>query len=143
VLAADPLDVSASDATRWEVAPEEERLFWRLVYLLETERDDSARFRELAGRIVTSLARTGSADVTHELLPVLLDQPRFCAILARHRQGIISRTGFLSVIAECGYPEHMKLWLRHASPHALGRLCERLLAGRYDEVAASFGERPA
>jgi hypothetical protein len=56
---------------------------------------------------------------------------------------VISRTGFLSVVAESGYPEHVKLWLQHAPPSALERLRERLEAGRYDEVAAAFGAPPA
>jgi hypothetical protein len=45
------------------------------------------------------------------------------------------------VIAESGYPPHLKLWLEHAPAHPLARLCERLSAGEYDAVAASI-ERP-
>jgi len=142
VLTADSLDVAESDASRWEVALAEERLFWRLVYLFESETEDSPRLRELARRIVESLSRTGSAESTQELLPVILDQARLCAIAAKHREGIISRTSFLSVVAECGYPDHIKLWLQHASPEALARLCRRLDAGEYDAVVASFESPP-
>ena len=137
VLVADPLDIAASDPSRWEMAPDDERLFWRLVYLFDTETEEADRVRELAARIVACLDRTGSAT-THELLPLLVDQPRFCEIVARHRAGIVSRTGFLSVVAESGYPDHIKLWLQHASIDALVRLCARLDEGHYETVAAGF-----
>jgi len=141
VLVADPLDITASDPSRWEMAPDDERLFWRLVYLFESEPEEASRVRELAARVVACLARTGSA-ATHELLPLLVDQSRFCAIVGRCRDGIISRTGFLSVVAESGYPDYIKLWLQHATPDALVRLCARLDAARYDEIAAGFAVPP-
>ena len=93
-------------------------------------------------RIVDALARTSSAELTHELLPVVLDQDRLCTVVAKHRAGIISRTGFLSVLAECGYPDHVKLWLQSASHDALGSLCDRLVGHQYDLVAAAFEAPP-
>ncbi len=141
ILIADPLDVAASDPSRWDAAPDDERLFWRLVYLFEAEGEETSRVRDLAMRVVACLARTGSAP-THELLPLLVDQARFCGIVERHRAGIISRTGFLSVVAESGFPDHIKLWLQYATPDALMRLCARLDAARYDEVAAGFAVPP-
>ncbi len=142
VLAADPLDVERSESTPWDVAPNETRLFWRLIYLFESEgtgADDDER-RRLAGRVVGCLASTRNAAATFELLPLLVDQERFATIVARHGDGVISRTGFLNVIAESGYPPHVKLWLEHASVGALGRLCSRLAAGDY-AVAAEAMER--
>jgi hypothetical protein len=94
-------------------------------------------------RIIASLDRTRSAATTHELLPLVIDQPRFCTIVRKYRAGHVSRVGFLSVIAESGYPSHVKLWLQHASPTTLETLCERLEADGYDEVAASFEAPPA
>jgi hypothetical protein len=142
VLAADPLDVAKSDSDPWDRAHHDARLFWRLVYLFETERaDDDDALRRLAGRVVECLARTGSAATTFELLPLIADQERFCAIAAKHGRGVISRTGFLSVVAESGYPSHLKLWLQHAGPAALDRLCNRLAAGDYATAATSV-ERP-
>lgn len=142
VLAADPLDVEHSDASRWEESPADERLFWRLVYLVDGEIEDEGRLREIARRVLDCLARTGSSDATHELLPILQDAPRLADIVAKHARGIISRTGFLSVVAESGYPDHVKLWLRHAPIEALCRLRERLEAGAYDAVIAAFESRP-
>ena len=142
VLAADPLDVSQSDSTPWDHAHHDARLFWRLVYLFETE--DAAgedELRRLAGRVVDCLARTGSAATTFELLPLIADQERFCAIAEKHVRGVISRTGFLSVVAESGYPAYLKLWLQHAGAGPLARLCERLAAADYATAAASI-ERP-
>ena len=152
-LAADALGVERSDSTPWDSAPDDARLFWRLVYRFEGEDaadddggDEAAAAaesrRRLARRILDCLARTGSAATTFELLPLVTDQERFCAIVGKHSRGVISRTGFLSVLAESGYPPHVKLWLEHAEPEHLGRLCERLEGGRYDEVAVALERRP-
>ena len=143
VLLEDPLDVAGSDPLPWQTDPDDERLFWRLVYLVESGDEDSQRFRDRMRRIVASLDRIRSAAITHELLPLVIDQPRFCSIVRKHREGAVSRTGFLSVIAESGYPAHIKLWLQHASPVALERLRARLEDGEYDVVAAGFDTPPA
>lgn len=143
VLADDPLDVSASDAEPWERAPDDTRLFWRLIYLIESADEDAPDLRDRVRRIVASLDATGSAGTTHELLPVILDAPRLCTIVEKHRGGVVSRTSFLSVVAESGYPAHVKLWLQHASSTALERLCEQLGSDAYDAVAAGFEAPPA
>jgi hypothetical protein len=65
------------------------------------------------------------------------------ALAHQYAAGVISRTGFLSVVAECGYPDHIKLWLQSASHEALGRLCDHLAVRRYDLVAANFEAPPA
>lgn len=135
MLAAEPLGVERADAVPWDRAHREARLFWRLVYLFETAAGDDERWRRNARRIVDALRATGSAELTFELLPVLLDQDRFCTIVERHVDGRISRTGFLSVIAESGYPPHVKLWLEHADAPALRRLCDRLAASDYADAA--------
>ena len=141
LLAAEPLGVERTDTVPWDRSHQEARLFWRLVYLFETTSEESERSRRNARRIVDAWRATGSAELTFELLPVLLDQDRFCTIVERHVDGTISRTGFLSVIAESGYPPHVKLWLEHADPAALRRLCDRLARGAYGEAAEAF-ERP-
>ncbi len=143
VLLDDPLDITLTDASPWDVAPHDERLFWRLVYLVEAEAEDNPSLREVMHQIVESLARTSSAEITYELLPILVDQSRLCAVVTKHRAGIISRTSFLSVLAECGYADHIKLWLQSASHDALGRLCDQLTSYEYDLVAASFEVPPA
>lgn len=143
VLAADPLDITKSDSTPWDHAHHDARLFWRLVYLFETEEaEEEDELQRLAGRVVECLAGTESAATTFELLPMIADQERFCMIAAKHGAGVISRIGFLSVVAESGYPAHLKLWLQHADPAALERLCQRLIAGDYATAAASMERAP-
>jgi hypothetical protein len=143
VLIADPLDVAASNAEPWDTEPADERLFWRLVYLFESEDEDGPQARAIARRLVASLNSTGSAETTLELLPVILDQVRLCTIVKKRDAGLISRTGLLSVVAESGYPEHVKLWLQHASLDALRRLCTQLQESDYAGVATSFSAPPA
>ena len=141
-LDADPLDVARSDARPWADAPDDARLAWRLIHLFDSaEPDDEAALRRLADRLVRSVADAGSAT-THELLRLIADQDRFCEILRRHRRGVVSRTGFLSVVAESRYPPHVKLWLQHAGPGALARLCARLEAGEYAALAGMVERAP-
>ena len=144
VVAADPLDVAESDGAPWEDdGHEEERLFWRLVYLVESTPDDGEdALRRDVARVLACLASTASAADTHELLPLVLDAERLCTIVARHRRGIISRTGFLSVLAELGYPPHAKLWLEHAGGPALDAVCAAVAADAWGSVARMLERRP-
>ena len=145
VLSADPLDVEHSDAMPWEDDPDEERLFWRLLYLIESSEpteEAAAALRALAGRAVACLSSTASPADTLELLPLVADQPRLCTIVERHAAGLVSRTGFLSVLANAGYPPHAKLWLTHADGAALAQLCERLSTGDYANVARMLERAP-
>ena len=144
VIASDALGAERGDDARWAADHESERLLWRLLYLFDAadaDDDDAAR-RTRAGRVVACLTSTGSPALTYELLPMVLDQDRFTTIVARHVEGVISRTGFLSVIAESGYAEHAKLWLQHAPPDALARLCEQLARGEYVAAAAMLERAP-
>lgn len=145
-LNADPLGAERTDAAPWDRAPDEARLFWRLVYLFVDAPgvlggDEAAR-RRLAGRVAACARSTASPALTHELLPLVADQDRLCLIVERHVRGVISRTGFLSVIAESGYPPHVKLWLEHAGHDALRRLCALLEAGEYREAAGMVERAP-
>lgn len=142
VLVADPLDVESSDGDVWDEAADESRLFWRLVYLFESEVAGSDSLREDARRLVACFRQTGSAGVTLELLPLILDQDRFVAVCDRHRKGVISRTGLLSFVAESGYPSHVKLWLEHAGEDALGQIAGALDHERYANMAAAFESPP-
>jgi hypothetical protein len=141
ILSADSLDVEESDDSPWEHAAEDTRLFWRIIYLFESGGDDEALRRD-AERIVACLDSTRDASVTYELLPIVLDQDRLATIVTKHLAGTISRTGFLSVVAESGYPPHAKLWLAHAPAPALGHLADLLAAAAYREVSLTLEQPP-
>lgn len=141
-FAADPLDVSESASEPWDEAPDDTRLYWRLLHLFDSaDATMEPALRRLAGRSMRALASAGSAT-TLELLGMIDDQDRFCAILRKHAAGIISRTGLLSVITESGYPAHVKLWLQHAGDAALAQLFERMEAGEYAAVAGMVERAP-
>ena len=142
VLLADPLHVEESDDLPWRASPRETQLLWRLIYLFESDPPGEDAQRALARRIVRCLESTGYAAATLELLPLVVDQPRFCSIATKYLHGVISRTGFLSVLAESGYPGHVKLWLEHASSGAVESLCIWLGEGDYATAAAAFESAP-
>jgi hypothetical protein len=141
ILAADPLDIEESAHQPWDHAADDTRLFWRLVYLFEVGEEEEP-LRRHAGAIVACLDSTRHSAVTYELLPLLLDQDRFSTIVDKHLHGIISRTGFLNVVTESGYPPHAKLWLQHAPDVALRHLVELLARGAYRDVAQTLERRP-
>lgn len=141
ILAADSLDVEESDEGPWEHAADDTRLFWRLVYLYEAG-GEVETLRVAAERIVACLQATRDASVTYELLPLLLDQDRLTTIVSKHLLGTISRTGFLSVVAESGYPSHVKLWLERAAPGSLSSLARQLGGSAYGEVARGLEHPP-
>jgi hypothetical protein len=143
VLLADPLDIEESDDLPWRASPRDTRLLWRLIYLFEGDPSAEESHRALARRIVRCLENTGDAEATLEMLPLVLDQPRFCAIAAKYLRGVISRTGFLSVVAESGYPGHVKLWLEHASSPTIESLCTWLGEGNYATAATALESPPA
>jgi hypothetical protein len=142
ILAADSLDIEKSADAAWESSPEETRLLWRLLYHFESGTDEAA-LRADASRIVRCHDATRDAALTHELLPILLDQDRLCGIIGKHARGIITRTGFLNVVTESGYPAHVKLWFERASEAALERMAARLSGFAYGEVAQALERRPA
>jgi hypothetical protein len=142
ILAADSLDIEESADPAWESSPDETRLLWRLIYHFESATDEAA-LRADAARILGFHDATRDAAVTYELLPLLLDQDRLCAIIDKHTAGIISRTGFLSVVTESGYQPHVKLWFARASARALERMAARLAACAYGEVVQALERRPA
>jgi hypothetical protein len=141
ILSADSLDVEESDASPWEHAAEDTRLFWRLVYLFEAGGEELS-LRLDAERIVACLESTRDASITYELLPLVLDQDRLATIVTKHLAGTISRTGFLSVVAESGYPPHVKLWLEQASPAALDRLADLMAVSAYRDAALMLEQPP-
>ena len=61
VLAADSLDVERSESTPWDVAPDETRLFWRLLYLFESE---GPGFHSRAEPITTSIFGSSGSKVS-------------------------------------------------------------------------------
>jgi hypothetical protein len=142
ILAADSLNVEESDESPWLHAADDTRLFWRLVYLFESGGEEEA-LRVDAERIVTCLESTRDAAVAYELLPLILDQDRLTTIITKHLSSTISRTGFLSVVAESGYPAHVKLWLERAPSPALLRLADLLAGGAYADVARALERAPA
>lgn len=142
ILDADALDVDESPGAPWEDAPEEERLYWRLLYLIETSELPDDELRVFAQRVLDCLASTGSPGDTLELLPLLRQQPRLVMVLEKRVAGVISRVGLLGFVAKSGYPAHVKLWLEYAGAAALLRLADRLRTGRYREVARMLERRP-
>jgi hypothetical protein len=115
-------------------AENDRALFWQLVWLFESDAEET-RHRERARRVVACMDQTGNAATTLSLLPVIVDQDRFCGVVAKHRTGVVSVTGLRSVIAESRYDSAIKRWLAHASPSAIVAFCEKLQGEHY---AAAF-----
>ena len=123
-------------------ASAEVALFWQLVWLFESDAAET-QHREHARRVVACMDQTGSPATTLSLLRLLVDQDRFCGVVAKHRTGVVSLTGLRSVIAESRYDMHVKQWLALAAPSLIAELCANLHSKHYAAVAELISRPPA
>jgi hypothetical protein len=109
-------------------------LFWQLVWLFEGEATEE-RHRDIARRIATSYSELQDSAAVLGLLSLIIARDRFCSILSKHRAGIVSRVGLLSVIGKT-FPREYQLtdWLKAASLEDLEDLCQLLDADDYAGV---------
>lgn len=113
----------------------EEDLIARVAFVLEDESIDLAAHRLQAGRLAAALDSRLSNEEILSLLPLILGSPRFCLVLSKLEAGTVSRTGYLSFIAESAYGDEAKRWLLAAPMPALRDLGQMLQDRDYVGVA--------
>jgi hypothetical protein len=116
-------------------------LVFRLIFLFEDDSLSGDAHRCNAWRLSRALRAVESNSELIELIPVVTDQERLCAVVGKYRRGIISRTGFLSAISEARYSRRVKDWLVAADVAGLQFLCKVLSAGEYETVGLITGMR--
>jgi hypothetical protein len=90
----------------------------------------------LLSRVLRVLQGPLHPDDAVELFPLLMGQDRLCDVVAKHRQGVISRTGFISFVSSARFSAATKRWLLGTTSEGLAYLCRLLQSGDYEEVRA-------
>lgn len=111
----------------------DEVLLNRLMFLFEDESVPASVHVTNAGLIAEALESALSNDRVLNLLPLLVGYRHLCGVVGKYRGGVISRTGFLSFVAELRYSAELRAWLQKARPEDLDALCTAL---RDHDVAA-------
>jgi hypothetical protein len=140
-------------------APEDEFCAWLAALQLgdaEIEPTDAALF-SLVGNIyedeslsveqrITVLAQV--AEVLREGMATLVipyvvflvaRKERFCGVARKHISGVVSRTGWLSFVAESGLSEPWKRKLEAIDVVELAAICDALERGAYPALLALLG----
>ena len=125
-------DVDSADS--WSADKSSRALFWNVVWLIEGDATED-RHRDLAGRLAACFSGLDDAAAVLDLLPLIVARERFCSIVMKHRTGIVSRVGLLSVIAKTFPWQHdIRDWLTTASVDNMEALCRFLAADDYSSV---------
>jgi hypothetical protein len=127
----------------WNPEAEDQALFWTMLDLFEDEGFSSEEHREFASQLVRLFDEVSPSARRLELLPLLIHRRQFCEVLQKHRAGIISRTGLVSVISKRFRFEPVKDWLLLAPTHTLEELCDRLGSEDYTAVENILSRPPA
>ena len=106
VLATEPV---ASEAA-------EQRLMRSISERIDVASGDASRLLLLARNIHTLLDAASSNEVVELLLELVAERERVRGILSKYAAGTITRTGFLSFIAEQRWPESVRRRIAALSP---------------------------
>jgi hypothetical protein len=101
----------------------DELLLNRLMFLFEDESLPASAHVSNVGLIAEALESTLSNGRVLDLFPLLVGHRRLCAVVEKYRNGVLSRTSFLSFVSELRYSAELKAWLQKARPEDLGALC--------------------
>jgi hypothetical protein len=117
--------------------PEEDAaLITRLSLLFEDDSISQDDHKDNATIIAAALASAFPSGRILELLPLLLARRRICAAVTNVTSGKISRTSFLSLIAESRLSAHVKRWLSEVQSRDIDLLCRALST---EDVGAVHG----
>lgn len=105
---------------------EDQRLVRRISERVDVASADSARLLRLARDVQDLLDGTSSAEAVERLLELVAERARVLEIARKHAQGAITRTSFLSFVAEQRWPESVRRRMAALSPADLASLVAAL-----------------
>jgi hypothetical protein len=86
----------------------EQRLMRRISERIDVASGDASRLVLLARNVQALLDAASSNDVVELLLELVAERERVLGILRKYAAGLITRTGFLSFIADQRWPESVR-----------------------------------
>ena len=88
---------------------------------LQADDEEAAHF---ASRIIGCLDQVPDVDGVHDILPLIRQHEAFSVLISKHARGLISRSGFKSVVKKRFTFDSVRPWLEAASLEQLVRLTE-------------------
>lgn len=117
-------------------------LVTRLMHLFEDDSLTEVEHRENARILGQALKSPLSNDRVVELLPLLVGRRRLCLVTSRLIQGKLSRTSFLSHLAQARMPLWLKQWLQSARDGQLEELCDALAEYDVERISKTLPAYP-
>lgn len=109
-------------------------LITRIALLIEDESLTEAQHRVLARTLSHALGGPLSSERVLALIPLLAKAERFRDIVRAVQAGRMSRTAFLSFLAESRFPQAIKDWLTRAELSRVEDLASAVSAGAIERV---------
>lgn len=127
----------------WDPDADDKALFWNLVHLFDDHSYTDLEHRQLATQVAHLIRCIPSAATALDVLPLIQRQTKLCEVISKHRTGIISRNGFLSVVSKNFQFDAVREWLAEANPASLDELCANLRSHDYLAVEKQLSRPPA
>lgn len=120
----------------WE--SDEQRLIRSISERVNAAGGDGTRLLMLARDVHSLLEGASSNEAVELLLELIAERERVLGVIRKHVQGTITRTAFLSFVAEQPWPERVRRRMAALSPADIARLATALEEGDVARLEASL-----
>jgi hypothetical protein len=137
------LTVAPTDSVAPAPASPEHILAYRLgeaFCVLQADDEAAAHF---ASRIIGCLDQVPDVDGVHDMLPLIRQHEAFSVLISKHARGLISRSGFKSIVKKRFTADGVRPWLEAATLEQLVRLTELIEREDFVSLHALLAIPPA
>jgi hypothetical protein len=85
---------------------------------------DDEEAGHFASRVLSCLRQVPDVEEVQGILPLIRHQEAFAVLISKHARGLISRTGFKSIVRKRFTFDSVRPWLEEASLEQLARLAD-------------------
>lgn len=128
--------VLTTEPVAWE--SEDQRLVRGISERMDVASGDAIRLVTLARSVQSLLDNASSNEAVELLLELIAERERVLRILRKYAEGTITRTGFLSFVAEQRWPASVRRCVTALSSADIASLATALQAGDIPQLEASL-----